>query len=1005
MKTFSETATQRQFTKTLLSTVIALHVSGAYAQETVKESASAIDKKSSATVEQIEVIEVKAQFSRNLTSALNVKRSASTIVDGISADDIGTLPALDLGEALQAVPGVQLNREGERRESSINLRSLPSGFVLNTANGQTFSNPTRSEKAFGAPTPFGAFDPAIFNGVDVIKTQTAAMQEGGIAGTVNMLLPKALTKKDGALAISVAGRNEELADKTDAEFVVSGSKHLISKKLAISGTLATSEQTFRRDTIKINRYDNIPTNSNFVGANRENYLQWKAASGVPDNALIKMPGELRQGSELNSGRRTSFSGGLEYKPIDELKLGAQVVYTERDMDENGQEEIDLRPRNSGVKITPTSTPIDTGSVDASGKPIYSVSDISFSNLSYGYTSRVFDLYEQTQAAILDGEWQGESWKLDSAVTFSKSKNQLNEILYAPRFEPMTGSGNNGISGKLHTGLGNIQDFLVELNNFDNLNLNQNWRVLDTVSAAGTTNLLSNNRVQALITGSYEVIERDANAIELNAKRELELGILKNVQFGYRFSSETQDSDRLRSSPTGLNLNGILTNDIRMNPAYASQSAFFGGDAPGIAGTGQGWYALDVRSLNALLTNTIGNVKPDPVTGEIAQRVPYSNLVARGGQQSAGLVYDVTLDTSALYLMSDFGFEINDMSVEGNFGTRYVQSSQDAIAPFYPFGAVDINNPPEKTVSNDYNYLLPSANMAVDVTDDFKVRFAYNESISRPNIRAATPSTRIDAARPGEVIVTLPGADVDPFSAKSYDISLEWYNRESSAITLALFRKDISDFFTSVASCDQAQLASYGINLGGISTGNGTCITDGNDAYNSVDLEYISAGDNVNVSQVRNTDAKIKVQGYELSIQQNLNFLPYPWNGFGGNINYSNTSQDSPLEARIPGISEDTFNVIGYYEQGPFGIRLAYNFRSEYELESVGTFNGEGNKNVKAAGRLDLSAYYKVTDNLTISLKGYNLNNTLYEEYQDTEYQPRATHYDGRTFVLQAGYKF
>ncbi|MCB5228320.1 TonB-dependent receptor [Alishewanella sp. 16-MA] len=1005
MKTVSDKATQRQFTRTLLSTFVALHLSNAFAQDSENSSASVNKDKALTTAEQIEIIEVKAQFSRNLTSALNVKRSAATIVDGISADDIGTLPALDLGEALQAVPGVQLNREGERRESSINLRSLPSGFVLNTANGQTFSNPTRSEKAFGAPTPFGAFDPAIFNGVDVIKTQTAAMQEGGIAGTVNMILPKALSKKDGALAVSVAGRNEELADTIDAEFVLSGSKHLIPNKLAISGTLATSEQTFRRDTIKINRYDNIPSNSNFVGANGENYAQWKATSGIPENAVTKMPGELRQGSELNSGRRTSFSGSLEFKPTDELKFGAQIVYTERDMDENGQQEIDIRPRNSGVKITPTSAPFDTGSIDVSGRPIYSVSDISFSNLSYGYTSRVFDLYEQTQAAILDSEWMGDVWDLDAAVTVSKSKNQLNEILYAPRFEPMTGSGNNGITGRLHTGLGNIKDFLVELNNFDNLNLNQNWRVLDTVSSAGITSLVNNNRVQALITGSYEVIERDANAVEFNAKRAIELGIFRNVQFGYRYSQETQDSDRSRSSPTGLELTGILTNEIRMDPAYASQSAFFGGEAPGIAGAGQGWYALDVRSLNAMLTQTIGNVNPDPVTGEIAVRVPYSNLVARGGQQSAGLVYDVTLDTSALYLMSDFGFDVKGMNVEGNIGARYVKSSQDATAPFYPFGAVDINNPPAKTVSNDYDYLLPSTNLAIDVTEDFKVRFAYNESISRPNIRAATPSTRIDAARPGEVNVTLPGADVDPFSAKSYDISLEWYNREGSAITLALFRKDVSDFFTSVASCDEAILESYGIDLGNITSSSGTCVTDGNDAYNNVDPNYILNGDNVNVSQVRNTNAKIKVQGYELSIQQNLNFLSYPWNGFGGIINYSNTSQDSPLEARIPGISEDTFNVIGYYEQGPLGIRLAYNYRSEYELESVGTFNGEGNKSVKAAGRLDLSAYYKVTDNLTISLKGYNLTNTLYEEYQDTEYQPRATHYDGRTFVLQAGYKF
>jgi outer membrane receptor protein involved in Fe transport len=146
----------------------------------------------------------------------------------------------------------------------------------------------------------------------------------------------------------------------------------------------------------------------------------------------------------------------------------------------------------------------------------------------------------------------------------------------------------------------------------------------------------------------------------------------------------------------------------------------------------------------------------------------------------------------------------------------------------------------------------------------------------------------------------------------------------------------------------------------------------------------------------------------------LNFLPYPWDGLGGVINYSRISQDDDelTTNKIVGISEGTTNLIAFYEQGPAGIRFSYNYRTEYDLEStnaiagVGTgFNGAGDKSVKAAGRLDMSAYYNFTDALTISLKGYNLTNTLYEEYQDTEYQPRATHYDGKTFVLQARYKF
>jgi TonB-dependent receptor len=550
----------------------------------------------------------------------------------------------------------------------------------------------------------------------------------------------------------------------------------------------------------------------------------------------------------------------------------------------------------------------------------------------------------------------------------------------------------------------VEDFLFDLVNYDNLDLDGEWVVRDTLSSAGEVSQVGNPGIRALATGTYETLERDSNSFEFNARRALEIPAVSAVQFGYRFSQEDQETDRLRSSPTGIDLNGILTNSARGNPAYSSQGDFFGGNADGIAGAGAGWYALDVDAINALAVASIGDVAPDPVTGEIPVRVPSTGLIARGGQQSAGLIYDVTLDTSAFYVMAELDFNIGELPVMGNAGLRHVSSEQDASAPFYAFGTTDINNPEERSVDSSYDFLLPSLNLAIDLREDLKLRLAYGESISRPNIHAATPAAAIRTTS-GAVSVVLPGADVEPFSAQSYDISLEWYNREGSAITLAAFQKDIDNFFTSVASCDQDLLSDYSLNLGNLSLVGDNCITDGNDAFDAIDPGYIAAGDSVSISKVQNVSDRIEVRGYELSIQQNLSFLPYPWNGLGGIVNYSNTSQDSPIDARIPGISDDTYNVIGYYEQGPFGIRLAYNYRSEYELESVGTFNGEGNKNVKAAGRVDLSAYYNVTDNFSLSLKGYNLNEALYEEYQDTEFQPRATHYDGRTFVLQAKYNF
>lgn len=978
MKSPTSNLSKPLFRRSVLSTVIALTAISASAQEATQDT-------------NLEEVVVTAQFQRNLENALDVKRNASTIVDGISADDIGTLPALDMGEALQAVAGVQLNREGERRESSINLRGLPSGFVLTTAAGQTFANPTRSNAAFGAPNPLGAYDPAVFNGIDVIKTQTAAMQEGGIAGTVNQKLARALDKKEG-VSVSVGLRSEQLADAMDKEFVISGSKQLIENTLAITGTLATSDQTFRRDTIKINRYDNLPTNSNFVGADGEDYATWAAANNLPENAVVKMPGELRQASEISSGRRTSFSGGVEFQPTEELKLGLNAVYTSRDMDEGAQQELDVRPRQSGVKVTPLIAPFDTGAINNDGNPIYNVSDIATTNSSVTNTSRHYGTLEESKAIILDAEWTNDDWTFDGAATFSSATNELNQIILAPRNDRLA-SGDNGVTGILRTGQGNIANFESQID--DILDLNQPYQVRETVTSSGSVAQLDNSRAFTLIIGEWEEATRDISSFEANALKIVEKGMLESIQFGARISSEAQSSARLRNSPAGIDVNGIITNDSRIDPAYVSESEFFGGKAPGFTRAGDGWYALDVPALAPQLAATIGDVG-NGANNEAPVRVPYSNFIARGGQQQEGLTYEADLDTTALYAMANLAIG----PVTGNAGLRYVTSSQEARAPFYDYTVddLDLSNPEIANVKSDYSYVLPSVNLAWDINEDLILRAAYGESISRPNLRAAKPISSIRETNAGEGLeIILPGADVNPFSAQSYDLSLEWYNREGSAVTLAVFQKNIKDFFQTESFCDGAKLAEYGIDVGDIVTSGDNCIIEGAGPM-GVDIQ-------VDSSQLVNTDAEIDVQGFELSIQQNLNFLPAPWDGLGGVINYSSTSQDSPLEARIPGISDDTYNVIAYYEKGPFGIRFAYNYRTEYELESVGTFNGEGNKNVKAAGRVDMSAYYNVTDDLSLSFKGYNLTESLYEEYQDTERQPRANHFDGRVFVMQAKYTF
>jgi iron complex outermembrane receptor protein len=114
----------------------------------------------------------------SLASAQNIKRNAESIVDSIVAEDIGKLPDNNATEALQRVTGVQVSRDvGEG--GSIAIRGLPQ--VETTLNGrETFTA--------SAGRTFNLQDlPAeLIARIDVFKSPTADIIEGGLGGTVDI---------------------------------------------------------------------------------------------------------------------------------------------------------------------------------------------------------------------------------------------------------------------------------------------------------------------------------------------------------------------------------------------------------------------------------------------------------------------------------------------------------------------------------------------------------------------------------------------------------------------------------------------------------------------------------------------------------------------------------------------------------------------------------------------------------------------------------------------------
>jgi TonB-dependent receptor len=125
---------------------------------------------------------------QSLANAQNIKRNADTIVDAITAQDIGALPDRSVTEALQRVPGVAINRFAGSNDpdhfsvegSGVVVRGL--NFVRSEFNGRS----AFAAGVGGQALNFADVPAELLGSVVISKNATAETIEGGLAGTVNL---------------------------------------------------------------------------------------------------------------------------------------------------------------------------------------------------------------------------------------------------------------------------------------------------------------------------------------------------------------------------------------------------------------------------------------------------------------------------------------------------------------------------------------------------------------------------------------------------------------------------------------------------------------------------------------------------------------------------------------------------------------------------------------------------------------------------------------------------
>ncbi|MDD8058206.1 MULTISPECIES: TonB-dependent receptor [Shewanella] len=254
-----------------------------------------------AAEENIEVIQVTG-IRRSLQESQSLKMSSSSIVEAISAEDIGKLPDVSIAESLARLPGIAAQRL-DGRANVISIRGLGPDFTTATLNGreQASVNDNRGVE-------FDQYPSELLNRVVVYKTPDASVMAQAIGGTVDMQTISPLTHGEQTIAVSLRGEMNDL-----------GSLNSGSDDTGYRGSISYIDQ-FADDTIGV-----ALGYARMVSPNQEERWQaWGYPTNDAGDSILGGAKPFVRSSELE---RDGVLAVFEYAPNEQFTSVVDVYYT------------------------------------------------------------------------------------------------------------------------------------------------------------------------------------------------------------------------------------------------------------------------------------------------------------------------------------------------------------------------------------------------------------------------------------------------------------------------------------------------------------------------------------------------------------------------------------------------------------------------------------------------------------------------------------------------------
>lgn len=276
-----------------------------------------------------------------------------------------------------------------------------------------------------------------------------------------------------------------------------------------------------------------------------------------------------------------------------------------------------------------------------------------------------------------------------------------------------------------------------------------------------------------------------------------------------------------------------------------------------------------------------------------------------------------------------------------------------------------------TDKGSYTNILPSVHLKYNFTPNSVIRFAYTNTIARPNYVELVPFRNI--IREDDEI-QLGNPNLNPAKSMNFDLTAEHYFKDIGLISAGIFYKDIKDF--SFVSFSQAIDNTLGNNTQGFT-----------------------------VFKPENGD-DATVLGAEIAFQKKLNFLPSFAKNLSIYANYTfltseaNGINDRSDDLELPNTAPNMFNGSLGYDDGKLTARVSANFSDAY-IDEFGKNEFEDRFYDKQFF-LDFNIGYAITKNLRFYADVTNLTNQPLRFYQGIKERTMQLEFYGRrlTFGLK-----